>query len=186
MDKQQIFNIFYEETISDSFQINLGTNIYDEFLEKVNRYGTILYLCPMQSPDASYFLDKGYQLDHKTIGSAQDLLRLSNDFMQAEKKYDGIWAREVLRLLDYDQLYRIISHYLSLLKNYGTVFCSFRYGQSNKRDQDGMTFLDMTEGKLKQLLVKLDYDIHFKHWLNRYETPNEIQNWFNVQITKLD
>ncbi len=85
MDKQQIFNIFYEETISDSFQIDLGANIYDEFLEKVNKYGTILYLCPMHSPDAQYFLDKDYQLDYRPIANAQDLLRLSNDFMQEEK-----------------------------------------------------------------------------------------------------
>lgn len=185
MDKQ-ISPVFTEMDSSDSYFRILEQNLYDEFLQQVACSGKVLHICPDLIRDAEYLQAQGCIVEHAPVDSVQQMMLLLNQAVNTENCYEGIWAREILRFLDRQQLLTTLNQLLSLLKNYGVLFCSFKYGQSNRREEDGCACLDMDAGKLKQILVKLDYDIHFKTWVNKYETSEGTLNWFNVLIRKLE
>lgn len=111
--------------------------------------------------DSRAFLEDGYQVD-ACDGSAE-MCRVAGENtglcvrqmmfqdLDAEMKYDGIWACASVLHLSKEELIPVLGQMRAALKMNGCIYASFKYGDF-AGERNGRYFTDLTEAGLQELM----------------------------------
>ena len=132
---------FYERTVSLDIK-----NLYEPFLERIEKGAHILDAGCGSGRDTKYFLEQGYKVT--AFDGSSEMARLASKLtgqniktkmfheMTEENVYDGIWSCASLLhlpLQDLQHMMQIMNH---SLKQGGTFYASFKFG-TTERQKDG-------------------------------------------------
>ena len=141
---------FASGTVSVEF-----TEMQDRFLEKLDPGAYILDFGCGAGRDTKYFLSQGYRVD--AIDGSEQLCQIASDHtgikvrqmlfqeLEANEKYDGIWACASILHLPKKELKEVLKKMLTALKNDGWIYTSFKYGEY-EGNRNGRYFTDFTTG----------------------------------------
>ena len=139
---------FASGTVSVEF-----TEMQDRFLEKLDPGAYILDFGCGAGRDTKYFLSQGYRVD--AIDGSEQLCRIASDHtgikvrqilfqeLEANEKYDGIWACASILHLPKKELKEVLKKMLTALKTDGWIYTSFKYGEY-EGNRNGRNFTDFT------------------------------------------
>ena len=151
---------FYERTVSLDIK-----NLYEPFLERIEKGAHILDAGCGSGRDTKYFLDQGYKVT--AFDASSEMAQLASALtgepiktqkfqeMTEEKIYDGIWACASLLHVPLEDLQETMQVMNRSLKQGATFYASFKLG-SIERQKDGRHFTDLNEDMLKTIINKID------------------------------
>ena len=180
---------FASGTVSVEF-----TEMQDRFLEKLDPGAYILDFGCGAGRDTKYFLSQGYRVD--AIDGSEQLCRIASDHtgikvrqilfqeLEANEKYDGIWACASILHLPKKELKEVLKKMLTALKTDGWIYTSFKYGEyegnRNVRyftDFTIDTFTDFVQG-IHNLRIE-------EHWITGDVRPGRgEEKWLNLIMQK--
>ena len=147
---------FASGTVSVEF-----TEMQDRFLEKLDPGAYILDFGCGAGRDTKYFLSQGYRVD--AIDGSEQLCRIASDHtgikvrqilfqeLEANEKYDGIWACASILHLPKKELKEVLKKMLTALKTDGWIYTSFKYGEY-EGNRNGRYFTDFTTDTFKDFM----------------------------------
>ena len=188
------YNRKAQEFVQDTCNVGF-TEIPNRFIRYLNSGSRILDLGCGSGRDTKYFLDQGFD-GVATDGSAE-LCRIASEYTGIEVKqmlfdelsevaaYDGIWACASILHLPYDELVAVLKKITVALRPNGVLYTSFKYG-TYEGERNGRFFIDMTEGRLDELLADAEGLAIEELWFTGDVRPGrEDEKWLNVIMRKL-
>ena len=180
---------FASGTVSVEF-----TEMQDRFLEKLDPGAYILDFGCGAGRDTKYFLSQGYRVD--AIDGSEQLCQIASDHtgikvrqmlfqeLEANEKYDGIWACASILHLPKKELKEVLKKMLTALKNDGWIYTSFKYGEFTG-ERNGRYFTDFTTDTFKDFL----HDMHGlkieEQWITGDVRPGRgEEKWLNLLLQK--
>lgn len=170
------------------------TEIQDMFLGYIASQGKILDFGCGSGRDTKYFLEKGYEVD-ATDGS-EELCRIASDFtgisvqhmlfeeLDAVEEYDGVWACASILHVEKKQLPDIFRKMAAALKENGTLYASFKYGDF-EGVRNGRFFTYLTEETLGELIKVIPQLSVEKLWISSdVRAGREEERWMNLILKK--
>jgi SAM-dependent methyltransferase len=137
--------------------------VYDRFLRHLPSGGLILDAGSGSGRDTLAFIRRGFrveafdaspelcELSTKLTGIHTECLRFQQ--FDSPERYDGIWACASLLHVPSTELYDAVGRLVRALKPRGTFYMSFKWGDGERRAEDGRLYTDMDEGKLGTLFA---------------------------------
>lgn len=187
---------FVEQTIS----LDMSA-LYTPFVQKLNHKGAIggqiLDLGCGSGRDSLYFAQLGFEVT--AIDGSLSLIKMASEhhampnlswacltFEQVlnkgwQNKFDGIWACASLLHVAYADIALLINQLLGLLNHNGIFYASFKYGESERLDNNRF-FCDMNERRWEVIKLKLDNKINDTIWLTLDQRQDRENQWFNILI----
>lgn len=164
---------------------------YEKFLRTVPANGFILDAGCGSGRDAMYFLKNGYKVEAfdasiELARIAQELTGLHVKHMRFQELsprpvYDGIWANASLLHVPDTELRSVLALLKAALKSGGTLFCSFKYGESDSTDDLGRNFTNKTCETLNNDLAMAGFTSRRSITLHHSTTPEGThQDWVNA------
>ena len=180
---------FASGTVSVEF-----TEMQDRFLEKLDPGAYILDFGCGAGRDTKYFLSQGYRVD--AIDGSEQLCQIASDHtgikvrqmlfqeLEANEKYDGIWACASILHLPKKELKEVLKKMLTALKNDGWIYTSFKYGEY-EGNRNGRYFTDFTTDTFKDFI----HDMHGlkieEQWITGDVRPGRgEEKWLNLLLQK--
>ena len=182
---------FSDSTINVEF-----THMQDHFLDLLPSGALILDFGCGSGRDTRYFLDKGYKVE--AIDGSVELCQIASEYtgitvkhmyfeeLDAQEKYDGIWACSSILHLDRESLADVMFRIVSALKPGGIIYTSFKYGDYEGM-RSGRYFIDFTEKSFSAFLDKLACKEIFveEQWITADARPGRSgERWLNIILRK--
>ena len=179
---------FYERTVSLDIK-----NLYEPFLERIEKGAHILDAGCGSGRDTKYFLEQGYKVT--AFDGSSEMVKLASELtgqniktkmfheMTEENVYDGIWACASLLHLPLQDLQHTMQIMNHSLKKGGTFYASFKFGKT-ERQKDGRHFTDLNEDTLKTIINKIDNLELDQTWITKDVRNDKTEEWLNVLMTK--
>lgn len=180
---------FSDQTVNVDFSI-----VQNKFLNKISESSYILDFGCGSGRDTKYFLEKGHIVD--AIDGSEKLCRLASEYtgicvkhmyfqeLDEVEKYDAIWACSSILHLSNEELSDVLEKMSKALKDNGLVYTSFK-NSDFEGVRNGRYFTDMTEGRLDELLKKVDSLIIEELWITSDVRPGRgEEKWLNVFLRK--
>ena len=179
---------FYERTVSLDIK-----NLYEPFLERIEKGAHILDAGCGSGRDTKYFLHQGYKVS--AFDASSEMVKLASALtgepvetkmfheMTEENIYDGIWACASLLhvpLQDLQETMQVMNH---SLKQGATFYASFKLG-SIERQKEGRHFTDLNEDILKTIINKIDNIQLDQTWITEDVRNDKTEEWLNALMTK--
>jgi len=154
--------------------------LYDKFLVLLPDKAYILDFGCGSGRDSKYFLEHGYTVT--AIDGSERLCELASDYigqpvkhmmfdeLDAEEKYDGIWACSSILHVEREELPDILKKMITALKTGGVIYTCFKLGDK----------CEVIDGKYYNFLTK---DI-LQSMLDRIEPPTEMIDYFETGTVK--
>ncbi len=169
-------------------------DIQDRFLSFLPEGGVILDFGCGSGRDTKYFLNRGYVVDAIDgseklceIASRNTGIKVRNIFfseLNAENKYDGIWACASILHLTKEELKPVMAKMIKAIKDGGYIYTSFKYGEFEGYRHERY-FTDFTEKSF------FDFLTHYKNvkiideWVSSDARPGrEDEKWLNLILQK--
>ncbi|MFA6861839.1 MAG: class I SAM-dependent methyltransferase [Bacilli bacterium] len=177
--------------IDETFSVNMSP-IEDPFLAEVGTYGKILDVGFGSGRDSKYFMMKGYDpysldyeeafikhakeinLPHPILGNIEDI-----DY---DKFFDGIYCCASLGHIPSDELNGVLKKLAKALKDDGTMYLSFRYGEF-EGVAGGRYLTYMTEKTLPKYLEGTGL-VATRYWFSKDFRVSNDTTWLNVFLSK--
>lgn len=187
------YNENAEEFTASTINVDF-TSVQDKFLNKLSSSSSILDFGCGAGRDTKYFLEKGYIVD--AIDGSEELCKLASEYTGIKvkhmlfqelhdiEKYDGIWACSSILHLPYEELVEVMKKMTVALKDTGTIYTSFKYGNF-EGVRNGRYFIDMTEESLEKLLQDVGgLDVE-DMWVTSDVRPGRgEEKWLNLFLQK--
>lgn len=137
------------------------TDIQDWFLRYLEPGALILDFGCGSGRDSRYFLSKGFRVE--ACDGSEEMVRIASETsgipvrkmlfeeLDEEERYDGIFACASILHVPFEGLPDILARMERALKNEGTVYVSFKYG-NYEGERNGRYFTDMTMDRLQECL----------------------------------
>jgi len=167
------------------------------FLEYIPQGSKILDVGCGSGRDSKYFKELGYNVtaiepSYYLRILAEDLIKQSIlskgvEDIEFDNEFDGIWCSASLLHLDNNDLNIAITNINKALKDTGSIYMSFKYGNDTRTDDNGRFFNNMTEDKFTNIIKEfptLSIDRMWQSFDARPERANEV--WLNIILTKED
>ena len=180
---------FASGTVSVEF-----TEMQDRFLEKLDPGAYILDFGCGAGRDTKYFLSQGYRVD--AIDGSEQLCRIASDHtgikvrqilcqeLEANEKYDGIWACASILHLPKKELKEVLKKMLTALKNDGWIYTSFKYGEY-EGNRNGRYFTDFTIDTFTDFVQGIHNLRIEEHWITGDVRPGRgEEKWLNLILQK--
>lgn len=180
---------FAERTLNVDFSV-----IQNRFLDQLPDGAFILDFGCGIGRDTRYFADRGYQVE--AVDGSEELCRLAREHtgmevkcmlfqeLQAENKYDAVWACSSILHLPYDELISVLNKVARSLKEEGLLYTCFKYGTEDGI-RNGRYFTDLTEEKLSELLCEIPQLQMEEQWITSDVRPErDEEKWLNVFLRK--
>lgn len=168
------------------------SNIYEEFLSRLDKGSLILDFGCGSGRDSKYFLESGYKVE--AIDGSIELCKLASKYIGIQvknilfnelnevEKYDAIWACSSLLHLTTDELKCVLMKIFNALKDNGIAYMSFKYG-NYEGIIDNRYYTYFNEDSFKRLIETVKGFEVEKIWLTKNENLNV--NWLNIIIKKM-
>ena len=180
---------FASGTVSVEF-----TEMQDRFLEKLDPGAYILDFGCGAGRDTKYFLSQGYRVD--AIDGSEQLCRIASDHtgikvrqilfqeLEANEKYDGIWACASILHLPKKELKEVLKKMLTALKTDGWIYTSFKYGEY-EGNRNGRYFTDFTIDTFTDFVQGIHNLRIEEHWITGDVRPGiGEEKWLNLIMQK--
>jgi len=187
---------FYQNNADEFFTGTVKvdmTNIYQRFTKNIIPNALILDAGCGSGRDSKAFIEMGYRVD-AFDASSELVTRASNytgldvklalfEDVAAFEKYDAIWCCASLLHVPEADLTDTLSKLAMALKNNGTWYVSFKYGDS-QREKGGRMFTDMNEARLSKLIASIPSIKTEAIWITEDNRPDRQEKWLNAILTK--
>lgn len=180
---------FASGTVSVEF-----TEMQDRFLEKLDPGAYILDFGCGAGRDTKYFLSQGYRVD--AIDGSEQLCRIASDHtgikvrqilfqeLEANEKYDGIWACASILHLPKKELKEVLKKMLTALKTDGWIYTSFKYGEY-EGNRNGRYFTDFTIDTFTDFVQGIHNLRIEEHWITGdVRSGRGEEKWLNLILQK--
>ena len=170
------------------------TEMQDRFLEKLDPGAYILDFGCGAGRDTKYFLSQGYRVD--AIDGSEQLCQIASDHtgikvrqmlfqeLEANEKYDGIWACASILHLPKKELKEVLKKMLTALKNDGWIYTSFKYGEY-EGNRNGRYFTDFTIDTFTDFVQGIHNLRIEEHWITGDVRPGRgEEKWLNLILQK--
>lgn len=137
------------------------TDIQDWFLRFLEPGALILDFGCGSGRDSRYFLSKGFSVE--ACDGSEEMVRIASETsgipvrkmlfeeLDEKERYDGIFACASILHVPFEGLPDILARMERALKNDGTIYVSFKYGNF-EGERNGRFFTDMTMERLQERL----------------------------------
>jgi len=170
------------------------SELYSRFLQHVPSGGHILDAGCGSGRDTKYFLDQGYQVtaidgSKKMVAAAAELTglavqQLQFDDMSYQHEFDGIWACASVLHVEKIKMMETIKKLGTALKDQGTLYLSYKYGDSEEV-RKGRHFSNYNEEGFIQLLTDCPQLELLEMWTTVDARPDrQDESWLNVLLRK--
>lgn len=191
------FNIEYYNQNAESFYENSVNADMSEWRNKFIGYipdgGRILDVGCGSGRDSKAFIKEGFSVvafdaSREMCKRASELLgqevwQIRFDEMSFEEEFDGVWACASLLHVGEKELPEVLSKIYSSLKNNGTFYASFKYGEGVTQRGDRV-FIDFTEESLKTILEKKGFEVVKSGITTDVRPGREDEKWTNIIAIK--
>lgn len=156
---------YYNQTAQTFVQGTIDADLsalHQRFLSRLPEHGHILDLGCGSGRDAKAFLDAGYQVTAMDGSAAccqlaaayigQEVVCQTFQELDCHQAFDGVWACASLLHVPYAELTDIFRKVTRALKDGGTLYASFKYGDF-EGDRNGRYFTDLNEERLAALVA---------------------------------
>ena len=180
---------FYSSTVSADM-----SSLYVPFLACLPPEGKILDCGCGSGRDSKFFMDHGFHVS--AIDASRELCaraeryigipvhNIAFDEITSHNEYDGIWACASLLHVEKDRLPDILRILHSALKDSGTLYASFKYGEHSGL-RNGRYFTDLNEHTLKQLIDEAGVFHIYQMWITGdVRADHENEQWLNLLLKK--
>ena len=187
---------YYHDNSQEFFDSTINadtTPLYDHFLKHVPEKGYILDLGCGSGRDTKAFLNRGYKVD--AIDGSKELCALASEFtgievkcmdfseIDANEKYDAIWACASLLHVEQDKLPGLIEKLRGAVKASGVFYMSFKFGDF-EGERDGRFFMDMTAEKFHEILENVVGWTLVDEWDSEDVRRGKNVKWYNAILQK--
>lgn len=167
----------------------------DRFLSYIHQNGMILDWGCGSGRDSLAFKKAGYQVE--AMDASEELCKLASqktgllvecknfDDLDAEEKYDGIWACASLLHVEKGHLGEILKLAIKALKSNGVMYLSFKYGDFEGK-RNGRYFTDMTEERFAEALQDIEVWEILEQWVTEDVRVDREDKWLNVLLRKTE
>lgn len=190
-------NIEYYNRNADSFyQNSVGADMSEwrnRFLKYIPDGGRILDAGCGSGRDSKAFIKEGFSVvafdaSREMCKKASELLgqevwQIRFDEMNFDEEFDGVWACASLLHSNEKELPEILSKIYKALKNNGTLYVSFKYGEGVIQ-RDDRTFIDFTEKSIIPFLEEKGFEILDSGITTDVRSGRENEKWTNVIVVK--
>lgn len=190
---------YYNQNADNFVQGTLSVNFSDtqeRFLPYLPVEATILDFGCGSGRDTKCFLDKGYVVD--AIDGSEELCKIASEHtgidvkqmlfedLDANGKYDGIWACASILHLSKAGLESVLRKMAVALKSHGVIYTSFKYGDF-EGERNGRYFTDFTMESFKEYIQKVpEFQIE-ESWITSDVRPGRgEEKWLNLILRKVD
>ena len=187
---------YYHDNSQEFFDSTINadtTPLYEHFLKHVPEKGYILDLGCGSGRDTKAFLNRGYKVD--AIDGSKELCALASEFtgievkcmdfseIDANEKYDAIWACASLLHVEQDKLPGLIEKLRGAVKASGVFYMSFKFGDF-EGERDGRFFMDMTAEKFHEILENVVGWTLVDEWDSEDVRRGKNVKWYNAILQK--
>lgn len=192
--------IDYYENNADAFAAGTikvkFTDIQERFLSFLPDGGTILDFGCGAGRDTKYFIDRGYVVDaadgsEKLCETARkytgtEVRHMLFSELDAEKKYDGIWACASILHLPKDELKSVFAKMIKAVRPGGVIYSSFKYG-TFEGYRNGRYFTDFTMESFRNFLEGFPEVAMKEEWISSDVRPGRgDEKWLNLILQRSD
>ena len=175
---------FYDRTVSLDIK-----ELYQPFLERLEKGAHILDAGCGSGRDTKYFLEKGYKVT--AFDASSEMVKLAKVLtgenikiqtfqeMTEQNTYDGIWACASLLHVPLKELQETMAIMNNSLKPGGTFYASFKLG-STERQKEGRHFTDLNEDKLNKIVNNINHLELSKTWITQDVRNDKKEEWLNI------
>lgn len=159
---------FYNKNAAEYFDHTVNINMQDSlerFIQLLPEGGSVLDIGCGSGRDSAYFISCGFDVTAMdgseemcslaSIHIGQDVLHMSFAEMDFEEVFDGVWACASLLHVPRSEIYEILTKVIKSLKQNGTLYMSFHYGDF-EGEHNGRYYTDYRTKTLKELILKFD------------------------------
>lgn len=178
---------FIEETLDKEMHAQ-----YALFEKHIPKPSTILDAGCGSGRDSLYFKNKGHQItafdnskemcDFAAKLLGQKVLHLGFEELEFEKSFDAVWASASLLHISKQQMPEVLHKLAHALKDKGTVYASFKYGE-NEFVKEGRFFNAYTEESFTQLIEQTSFTCSEILVLKDTRPQREDESWLNAILT---
>ena len=187
---------YYHDNSQEFFDSTINadtTPLYEHFLKHVPEKGYILDLGCGSGRDTKAFLNRGYKVD--AIDGSKELCALASEFtgievkcmdfseIDANEKYDAIWACASLLHVEQDKLPGLIEKLRGAVNASGVFYMSFKFGDF-EGERDGRFFMDMTAEKFHEILESVAGWTLVEEWNSEDVRRGKSVKWYNAILQK--
>jgi len=178
---------FIEETLDKEMHVQYA--LFEKYIPKPS---SILDAGCGSGRDSLYFKSKGHDVTafdnlqqmcsfaSELLG--QEVLCLGFEGLAFEKSFDAIWASASLLHISKIQMPDILQKLASALKDKGTVYASFKYGEDEFM-KDGRFFNAYTEESFTELIKETPFTCAEIVILQDTRPQREDESWLNAILT---
>ena len=188
---------YYDKRADEFFARTMPIDMsesYSKFLPLLSSKAKILDAGCGTGRDAKYFQDLGHEVvafdgSSEMVRMASKLLgkpalQLNFRDLNFDREFDAVWASASLLHVPYEELRGVLQKIHHSLKESGTFFASFKYGDS-LRLIDGRSFYDMNEELILPYLTGLFEGVELWQTCDpKMVAPSASQNWLRVVCRK--
>lgn len=189
---------YYDENAAkfckSTFHLDIS-KIRNRFLAYLPETGKILDAGCGSGRDSLRFKKAGYNVvafdasiemvSRASENIGQDVHHMRFEDITFLEEFDGIWACASLLHVPKKMLSSIFHKFALALKKDGTLYVSFKYGDSERKSDDGREFTDLNETGLTQLLLKEPLLSLCETWITHDCRPGRAsEKWLNATLTR--
>ena len=138
----EFYNNNADNFFDSTFNVDMS-ELYQEFIPYLDKNSQVLDAGCGSGRDSKYFIEHGYEVT--AFDASPPLVKLASKIINLdikcmafedikwEGKFSGIWACASLLHLEDDELKRTFQKLFKSLKKGGALYCSFKYGEINKK-----------------------------------------------------
>lgn len=177
---------------ADTLDVDMSA-LHDRFLAGLPPHARILDAGCGSGRDSRAFLERGHRVHAidaspalariatANIGQEVEVLRIEH--LDANARYNGIWACASLLHLPEGAMPAALQRLWTALEPGGVLYLSFKYGEGD-HSEAGRHFTDATEPRLRDWCGALKDLQKIECWLTEDQRPDRPQTWLNALLRR--
>lgn len=186
------YNHHAQSFVSSTISVNFKP-IQDKFINALRGKQVLDFGCG-SGRDTRYFLEAGFCVT--AVDGSEEMCRYAREYtgipvrhmlfqeLDAQDKYDGIWACSSILHLPKNELREVLSKIVDALHNDGIIYTSFKYGDF-EGERNGRYFTDFSIETFTEFIKDIEKISMETYWITTDVRPGRgEEKWLNVMLRK--